>query len=100
MSSGTINFKTLAVSSEKVNVFLLRSNVTYFYDSSIGIARTPEFFDEWITEDVRSISDELMDQYTAWGLTTGYTNLQSALQGLVSIPAKVYMLPPLGDTKC
>lgn len=85
---GIMTFRTLGISEQTIKVYLLTRNSVFYYNTTTGLSRSPEFYDEWVTEDGRSVPNTLMQQYYTLGLTRG----SIARSQLSYIPANVYTL--------
>lgn len=86
--NGTVTYRTIAISNQTIKVYLLTRNTVYYYNSGTGLSMSPPFYDEWVTEDGRSVSDALMQQYYTLGLTLG----SRARSSLSYMPATVYTI--------
>ena len=71
--NGTITYRTIGLTpNENITVNYLVQLQTFYFNSSEGISRSPPFFPEYRTTDGRSVSEQLIAQYQAIGLTLPY----------------------------
>ena len=103
--AGEVIFRTLGVSNTTVRIFQLVQQQYFFFNSSQGISRSPLFLEEWVTEDGRSVSEEVITQYENLGLMSPYawdpsgSNAPDAFP-FSFIPKAIYLLPKVGDKQC
>lgn len=101
--NGNMQFRTLGVSNQTVDVHYLVQQQIFYFNSSSGLSRSPPFLPEWRTADGRSPPDALIDQMYNIGLTVPfeYDPTQNILSPFSYIPSIVYTLAQSpGDFTC